>query len=88
MTAEMFAQVLLQGYHALRSYRVDFMKLWEWEDDSKLIDEARRLQAKPGAELLMRYLMGLENAIKAAVRRTTQLHKVIDNTTKTEPTGD
>lgn len=79
----MFAQVLLTGYNALRSYSVDFMKLWEWEDDGeRVFDQARKLQPKPGNELLMKYLCGLENAIKAAIRRSTGISKVIDNTTE------
>lgn len=78
MTSQMFAQVLLKGYSALRSYGVDFMSLREWKENA-ILDEARKLKPVPGAELIIAYLCRLENAISAAIRRK-QLKTIVDNT--------
>lgn len=78
MTSQMFGQVLLKGYSALRSYGVDFMKLPEWSDNA-VLDEARKLKPHKGAEKIINYLIRLENAISAAIRRT-QIKAIVDNT--------
>lgn len=80
MSYQMFAQVMLKGYTALKSYGVDFQSLPEWKDTTDL-DEARRLKPIPGQELTMKYLCRLENAIQAAINRRQNIRLHTDNTT-------
>jgi hypothetical protein len=82
MNAQMFSQVLLKGYHALRSYGVDMMALREW-GEMGILDEARKLKPQAGAEKIIAYLCRLENAISAAIRRK-QIKTIVDNTTPPE----
>jgi hypothetical protein len=82
MTSQMFAQVLLKGYHALRSYGVDFMALREWKENG-ILDEARKLKPVPASEKIIAYLCRLENAISAAIRRKG-FKTIVDNTTPPE----
>lgn len=84
MTSQMFAQVLLKGYHALRSYGVDFMALREWKENA-ILDEARKLKPVPASEKIIHYLCRLENAISAAIRRK-QIKTIVDNTAPPEGT--
>ena len=82
MTSQMFAQVLLKGYQALRSYGVDFMSLREWQENG-ILDEARKLKPQPASEKIIAYLCRLENAIRAAVQRK-QIKTIVDNTNPPE----
>lgn len=68
MSAQAMGRFLLSGYHALRSYGVDFMKLPEWLDQSPL-EEAARLKPHAAQWAILNYFTRLENALKAAIRR-------------------
>ncbi len=63
-----YARVQSLGYTALRSYGVDYQSLPEWKDDADL-DIARKLKPIKGSELVVAWLMRLEHAIKAAIKR-------------------
>lgn len=78
MMFQMYGQVMNAAYDALRSHGVDYRKLPEYSDIT-LLDEARKLKPTAAQEKVIAYLMRLENAIKAAIRRKS-LKVVQDNT--------
>jgi hypothetical protein len=76
--AHYFAHVLLQGYNALRSHGVDFMRLREWKENS-ILEEAWKLKPTAAQSHIMGYLERLSHAITAAVKRKQNVRLVQDN---------
>jgi hypothetical protein len=83
--AEAFSRALLAGYHALRSYGVDFMSLPEWKQMDEL-EDAKRLKPKHMAEKVVNFCSRLQNAIKAAINRKQNIRLHTDNTKGSDPT--
>jgi hypothetical protein len=68
MAYQTFSKVLLTAYDALLNWGVNFKSLPEWQDMGDL-DEAVKLKPDKGAEKTTGWLIRLEHAIQAAVRR-------------------
>lgn len=73
--------MVIAGYHALRSYGVDFMALPEYSQLGEL-EEAKKLKPKHMAEATVNFCNRLRNAITAAVNRKTNIKLHTDNTIK------
>lgn len=64
----MYAQVQNNGYQALRSYGIDYQSLPEWKNDA-VLQEARKMKPQKASEMVVNWLIRVDTAIAAAIRR-------------------
>lgn len=67
--AQAFGNFLLKAFNAFRTYGVDFMTLPEWTEGSQELEDARKLKPVAASWKIVNYIVRLDNALKAAIRR-------------------
>lgn len=68
-SAQAFGNFLLKAYDALLHYGINYKLLPEWVNGNATLDDARKLKPHAAQWTIINWIVTMENALKAAIRR-------------------